>query len=72
MTPAEIEQHGKNVRRRVNRIYEDSAYKNFGPVKDLFAVADDLCELITALAQEVQRLERLIVGPEQAKETENG
>jgi hypothetical protein len=51
MAPGDIEQHGRNVRRKLNRIYDDSSYKNFGPVKDLFAVADDLCELVIALAE---------------------
>jgi hypothetical protein len=51
MTPEEIEGHARNVRRKLNRIYDNSSYKSFGPVKDIFAVADDLCELVIALAE---------------------
>lgn len=51
MTPDEIAMHGRNVRRKLNRVYENSAYKNFGPIKDIFSLADDLCELVIALAE---------------------
>jgi hypothetical protein len=51
MKPEEIEQHGRNVRRKLNRIFENSSYKNFGPIPDIFKAADDICELVIALAE---------------------
>lgn len=54
MSPSEIEEHGRNVRRKLNRIYENSSYKNFGPIKDIFAVADDICELVIAIAENLK------------------
>lgn len=78
MTPADIEAHGRNVRRKLTRIYENSSYKNFGPIKDIFAVADDLCELVIAIAENLQAAPALppsvTVSVEQslAKEDENG
>lgn len=51
MSPAEIEQHARNIRRKLNRIWENSSYKNFGPIPDIFSAADDLCELVVALAE---------------------
>lgn len=51
MSPEDIEQHGHNVRRKLKRIYSDSSYKNFGPIPDIFSAADDLCELVIALAE---------------------
>jgi hypothetical protein len=81
MKPEEIEQHGRNVRRKLNRIFENSSYKNFGPIPDIFKAADDLCELVIALAEN-QKAEAAPVPPPSVtvtveqnpliKETDNG
>lgn len=79
MSPEEIEGHAHNVRRKLNRIYDNSAYKSFGPVKDIFAVADDICELVIAIAENLKAASALppptvTVSVEQslAKEPKNG
>lgn len=54
MSPEEIEGHARNVRRKLTRIYENSAYKSFQPIKDIFSVADDICELVIAIAENLK------------------
>jgi hypothetical protein len=63
MKPEEIEQHGRNVRRKLNRIFENSSYKNFGPIPDIFSAADDLCELVIALAENAKAAESALPPP---------
>lgn len=55
MTSAEIEGYARAARKRLNKVFEEGSpyarYKDFGPVPALVSVADDLCELVIALAQ---------------------
>lgn len=55
MTPEAIKGHADRARTKLENVRKElGSYAEYKAVKDVFAIADDLCELIAALAENQQ------------------
>lgn len=50
MSPDAIYGYAKGLRTKLERIRSSVGYQTFKPLQEVFAIADDLCELVMALA----------------------
>lgn len=51
MTPDKIIEYGKGLRSKLEATRELIGYQSYKPLQDVFSIADDLCELVIALAE---------------------
>jgi hypothetical protein len=56
MTPDRIKEYAVGLRAKLERVRTSVGYSNYRPLQDVFGIADDLCELVVALAENQNEL----------------